>query len=782
MPVFSSLRVRLVGTVLLGITPALICLHYYPSPWVGLFVGLLALAAAWIGVEFFIVRQAEILRAAARKLAAGDFQARVAPGIDHSELGQVARAFDELAATLELRGKERDQDEQRLMNRAMQQAALAALGQFALASDDLGVLLNQTVAFIGQTLEVEYCEILELQPGGATLLMRAGAGWREDYVGNLTIASDSDTLAGCTLTSGEPVVIADLSTEKRYKATEHLSAQGVVSAASVAIASPERTYGVLSVYSAKPRIFNGDDVQFLLAIANSIASEVDRLRAHAELQKMADFVRLSPNPAFEISEDGRISYSNEAAFKLAAALNKTQAREILPSNYADIVRACLESGQTVVRQEEIGGHTLSWRFHPVGGGSVAHIYGEDITERLSLEAQVRQSQKIESVGQLASGVAHDFNNMLAIIHGHVGMLLARPNLPPEQIGSLQAVFFAADRAAGLTRQLLMFSRKSVLQAAPLDLREVVSNMLKMLKRLIGESVEVEFKPPAEIPFIQGDTGMLEQVVMNLSINARDAIGGAGKLTISVFAITVSDADTKRHPEARAGSFVCLGIADTGCGMDDATLARIFEPFFTTKEAGKGTGLGLATVHGIVKQHGGWIEVASAVGKGTTFTVFLPASERMATAPRRPEIPGGEVRGGAETVLVVEDEPVLLNLAGVILQDCGYRVVEAGSGVQALEIWERKGAEIDLLVTDIVMPMGITGLQLARELQLRKPKLKVVFTSGYGVGSMDREFIKQTGGTFLQKPYSRYALAKTVRECLDAPSRNVEQKVANERSI
>jgi two-component system cell cycle sensor histidine kinase/response regulator CckA len=392
---------------------------------------------------------------------------------------------------------------------------------------------------------------------------------------------------------------------------------------------------------------------------------------------------------------------------------------------------------------------------------------QDTTDQLNLEAQLRQSQKMESIGQLAAGVAHDFNNMLTVIQGHAGILMARPNLPPQMFDSAQAVYFASERAAGLTRQLLMFSRKNVMQRKLLDLREVVGNMTKMLKRLLGETITLEFNPPKEVPVVYGDTGMMEQVIMNLSVNARDAMPGGGKLVINVDPVEIADAYVQTHPEARPGNFVCLRVTDTGVGMDTTIINRIFEPFFTTKEVGKGTGLGLATVYGIVKQHDGWIEVTSAVGKGSTFNVFLPASDQAAQSGKTGTDPMAFVRGGTETVLVVEDEPVLRDMAHVILEELGYRILGASTGNEALAVWEKHEGKVALLLTDVVMPEGMSGVELAEKLLTRKPALKVVFTSGYTVDEMSEEFLAKTGARFLQKPYTRTTLARAVRQALDS---------------
>jgi CheY-like chemotaxis protein len=375
---------------------------------------------------------------------------------------------------------------------------------------------------------------------------------------------------------------------------------------------------------------------------------------------------------------------------------------------------------------------------------------------------------MESVGQLAAGVAHDFNNMLTIIQGHAGMLMAKPTLPAEFQESAQAVYFAAERAASLTRQLLMFSRKNVMQPMPLDLREVVAHVSKMLQRLLGEDIALELDAPPYISLVQGDTGMIEQILMNLAVNARDAMPRGGTLAISTSTVTIDEAYAQVQPEARPGLFVWLRVSDTGCGMDEATMQRIFEPFFTTKEVGKGTGLGLATVYGIVKQHGGWIEVASEVGKGTSFNVFFPATGEPIVGLQAETTEAVEaVRGGKETILVVEDEPVLRDLAHVILRDCGYEVLEAGTGSEALRVWNTRQGEVDLLLTDMVMPDGMSGMELAQRLRDAHPELKIIFASGYSMEELDTGFVREGHALFLQKPYTHVTLPKAVRECLDA---------------
>jgi signal transduction histidine kinase/HAMP domain-containing protein len=775
---FTSLRVRLVATVFLAIAPAGVLMYYFDQhyfsrygthlPLMGFTLALVALAAAWYGGERFVLRKVRILSRATRQLAEGDLSGRTGLASDRSELGELARTFDAMAGSLQERVKEREEAERILLNRSFQQTVVGALGQFAMVSNDIGALLNQAVMLAAQTLEVEQCHILELQPGGKFLLLRAGVGWKSGAVGKIVIPADPKTEAGFTLTAGEPVIIDDLTRETRFKASTLLQDHGVVSGVSVAISGHGQAFGLLGAHTARRRTFTEDDVHFLFSLATVLAMAVERIRAETELQKLAAFAQLNPNAAMELTVGGAISYHNDAAQRLAASLGQAHPGAVLPEQIHEVVSQCLETGRSLLNLEtQVAGRILSWSFHPVATGQAIHGYVEDITDRLNLEAQLRQMQKMESIGQLAAGVAHDFNNLLTVIQGHSGIALSKPGLPPALLESLQAIYFAAERAASLTRQLLMFSRKNVMRPAPLDLRECVTNMSKMLKRVLGEPVNLVFQPPAAIPFIQGDAGMIEQVIMNLAVNARDAMPHGGTLTIDVSPVQVDEAYVQSRPEARPGAFVTLRVSDTGLGMDSATMSRIFEPFFTTKEVGKGTGLGLATVYGIVKQHEGWIEVASQPGQGSTFMVYFPASAEAAKAEVAEGVPSATVQGGHETILVVEDETVLRDMAHLILQDCGYSVLAAGSGAEALQVWERHRGSIDLLLTDMVMPGGMSGRELAGRLLAEHPSTRVIFTSGYNVEETNTDFFRRRGAFFLQKPYTRNTLTKVVRDCLDS---------------
>jgi PAS domain S-box-containing protein len=388
----------------------------------------------------------------------------------------------------------------------------------------------------------------------------------------------------------------------------------------------------------------------------------------------------------------------------------------------------------------------------------------DVTTQRRLEEQLRQSQKMEAIGQLAGGVAHDFNNILTVIHGHASLLLTS-DLDDTGARSAQQITQAAERAAGLTRQLLAFSRRQLIQPRRLDMNKIVGNTTDMLGRLLGEDVTLQLSYSAAPAIVEADAGMMEQVLLNLAVNARDAMPRGGQLVVKISVVDVNETHVRRHPEAREGSFVCVSKSDTGCGIAPENLPRIFEPFFTTKEVGKGTGLGLATVYGIVKQHQGWIEVDSAVGKGSTFRFYIPyaGSDVIETEKPTTQI---TVRGGTETILLVEDEKPVRELVARVLQKYGYAVLQAATGADALDVWRANKTKINLLLTDLVMPGSMNGRELAEKIWIEMPGLKVIFTSGYSADIVGKDFKLEPEVNFLQKPYQPQTLALTVRRCLD----------------
>jgi two-component system, cell cycle sensor histidine kinase and response regulator CckA len=405
------------------------------------------------------------------------------------------------------------------------------------------------------------------------------------------------------------------------------------------------------------------------------------------------------------------------------------------------------------------------------------IVNRDITERKHLEEQFRQSQKMEAIGRLSGGVAHDFNNLLGVIIGYGELVQEGTAANAPLRPCVDEMLKAAHRAASLTRQLLAFSRQQVMDPRILDLNVAVRDMEKMLKRLIGEDVRLNTKLDPALARIKADPGQIEQVLMNLAVNARDAMPNGGELKLETSNFYIDEAFAKRYPyPVLTGEYVMFTVSDSGVGMEPSTRARIFEPFFTTKEKGKGTGLGLSTVYGVVKQSGGYIEVQSELGAGACFKIFLPKVEDAADAQRT----SGDSRvsaTGTETILLVEDEAALRNLTGQLLRGCGYKVLEAQAGPEALELSRHHKHEIDLLLTDVVMP-SMSGRVLADKIAEERPETRVLFMSGYTGQTVGQHGVLAEGSLFLPKPFTREALANKVREALDSGRVNAAVEACN----
>jgi PAS domain S-box-containing protein len=391
--------------------------------------------------------------------------------------------------------------------------------------------------------------------------------------------------------------------------------------------------------------------------------------------------------------------------------------------------------------------------------------GQDITERKSLETSLLQARKMESIGRLAGGVAHDFNNLLTVINGYSALMLGNLRDGDPSRASLQEIHKAGERAARLTAQLLAFSRRQVLEPKVLDLNQLVAGMQSMLARLVGEDVVVHVLLKAEAAFVCADPTQLEQALMNLAVNSRDAMPRGGKLLIETAGVERDESYAQSHAEAHVGRFIMLAVSDNGEGMDEETRRNIFEPFFTTKEVGKGTGLGLSMVYGIVEQSGGSVEVYSEPGRGTTFKIYLPRVGPEAAQDERKE--GGPALEGTETVLVVEDQAGVREYAATVLGSYGYQVLKAEDAGTALAICERE--RMSLVLTDVVMP-GMSGRELGDQLQVRYPGMKVLYMSGYTDEAIARHGVLWDGAQFIQKPFSPTQLAAKVREVLGPPSR------------
>jgi len=432
----------------------------------------------------------------------------------------------------------------------------------------------------------------------------------------------------------------------------------------------------------------------------------------------------------------------------------------------------LQDGQIheATRQAAGAGAERSYRivsspvFNTSGEVAAAIELVEDITERLSLESQLRQAQKMEAVGRLAGGVAHDFNNMLGVIIGNAELALGQSDSTQPLFGILQEIRKAAWRSADLTRQLLAFARKQTIAPRVLDLNETVGGMLKMLRRLIGEDIDLAWLPGPGVCQVKMDPAQIDQILANLCVNARDAISGVGKITIETNAVSFDGAYRSDLTGVMPGEYVMLAVSDDGCGMDKETLGKLFEPFFTTKEVGKGTGLGLATVYGIVKQNNGFIDVYSEPGHGTSFKIYLPrhAAKTEQIPEERPAVPASKAH---ETLLLVEDEPAILDMTKHVLEGFGYRVLGALTPAEAIRMAKEHAGKIHLLMTDMVMP-EMNGRDLAKNIASLCPGIRHVFMSGYTDSVVARHGVLEEGVNYIQKPFSMQTLAAKVREVLD----------------
>ncbi|MFN2533559.1 MAG: ATP-binding protein, partial [Pyrinomonadaceae bacterium] len=415
---------------------------------------------------------------------------------------------------------------------------------------------------------------------------------------------------------------------------------------------------------------------------------------------------------------------------------------------------------------EIISHSLIF-----AGRNAKLVLAHDVTERRraqdalkETEEQLRQSQKLEGVGQLAGGIAHDFNNLLTVITGFCSLAMRGLQAEDPLLANLEEIKKAGDRAASLTRQLLAFSRKQVLQPKILNLDTVVSDMEKMLQRIIGENIDLRAALEPSLGSVKADPGQIEQIILNLVVNARDSMPNGGKLTIETDNVYLDEEYVRNHVGAQTGPHVMLAVSDTGLGMDHDTQARIFEPFFTTKGLGKGTGLGLSTVYGIVKQSGGNIWVYSEVGRGTTFKIYLPRFDEGTQEYKRQSVSDELVRG-TETILLVEDEEMLRRLARQTLSMYGYHVLEAANGNEAISLAKRYADTIHLLLTDVIMP-GLSGREVADKILEMRPEIRVVFMSGYTDDAIVHQGVLEESATFIQKPFLPDSLSRKMREVLD----------------
>jgi two-component system, cell cycle sensor histidine kinase and response regulator CckA len=517
-----------------------------------------------------------------------------------------------------------------------------------------------------------------------------------------------------------------------------------------------------------------------ILVTAAIRDITERKRHEYDLSRLAAVVESSHDAIIGLTAEGIVltwNHGAERIFRYSAEEAIGQSiRFLYPADHSEESPTLLERvqrGEAVepldavrVRKDGTQVH-ISLTLSPIkdSDGRVVGVssVARDVTHGKNLEAMLRQAQKMEAVGRLAGGVAHDFNNLLGVILGYTGLLLDPMSPDDPQRKSIDEIQKAGVRAALLTRQLLAFSRKQVLQPKVLDLNTVVADTEKLLQRLIGEDIELVVVLKPALGRIEADAGQLEQIIMNLAVNARDAMQPGGRITIETSNVEVDEEYAAQHPATHSGPHVMLSVTDTGCGMDSKTKAHMFEPFFTTKEFGKGTGLGLSTVYGIVKQSGGSIWVYSEVGIGTTFKIYLPCVDPVREIASTND-KSGKVARGSETILVVEDEKALLEVTHRSLEAAGYAILAAPSPADAIRISGSYEGPIHLMVTDVIMP-GMSGAELASRLSASRPEMKVLFVSGYTDDTIVRHGVLEPGLAFLQKPFSPRTLARKVGEVL-----------------
>jgi two-component system cell cycle sensor histidine kinase/response regulator CckA len=542
---------------------------------------------------------------------------------------------------------------------------------------------------------------------------------------------------------------------------------------------------VLKSYSSNTR-FHERDKDILALVAQQLAAAIDRKRNEQALRRSEvryrSLVQTAVYGIYRSSVEGQFLDVNPA---LIGMLGYNDALEVLaldpqkdvfvdPTEYARLVDEFRRSGRMdgfEVRWKRKDGASITVRIsgRAVAGGDepsdVLEAIAEDITERRVLEDQFRQSQKMEAVGRLAGGIAHDFNNLLMVISGYTEVLLYHLSPGHPLHAKAEAIQQASDRATTLTRQLLAFSRKQLLELKVIDVNAIVADMERLLRPLIGEDVELTTSLAPNIGCTRADAGQLEQVIMNLVVNAKDAISGGGKICIRTASVTLDDSYRPENTFIKQGPYVMISVSDNGHGMDRETQARIFEPFFTTKEKGKGTGLGLSTVYGIIKQSGGYVFVQSELGRGTVFTIYFPRVDEPSEAHGATPV-SLSAAGGSETILLVEDEDSVRQLVRETLESRGYRVLEAENGNAGLAVAASHPDAIHLVITDVVMP-GLSGHELVEQLRPVRPDIKVLYLSGYAQDAFPAGS-SEAQKTFLQKPFTLQSLARKVREVLGAP--------------
>jgi two-component system, cell cycle sensor histidine kinase and response regulator CckA len=683
---------------------------------------------------------------------------------------------------------DRKRTEEALHARTRQQAAVARLGQMALTSRAATGLMQEAAALVAETLEVDASAVLELLPRRQAFVLKAGVGWSGEVVGAHLMPAGTASQAGYALLTDGPVIAPDLLRETRFTTAALPRERNMASGLSVLLPGRQGPLGVLEVYTSGPRQFTENDVHFLESMATVIASAVERQQAEDDVNR---FFALSLEMMAIMDYDGRCRQLNPAWEKtLGVSLDELKADSLIRFAHPDDAprlrleweRLC-STGEAVdfegrFRCLDGSYRSLVWSCRSDPERKLVHAAVRDMTEHRRLEERLLHSQKMDAIGQLAGGVAHDFNNLLGVITGYGDLLMRDMSREDPRCRRVEEIRKAADRAASLTRQLLAFGRKQVLQPKRLDLNAVVANIERMLQRLIGEHIQLVTAYDRALDAVKADQGQIEQVIVNLAVNARDAMPEGGRLILETANVEVGAEQAGGVPGARPGRYALLSVSDTGHGMEAEVLAHVFEPFFTTKAPGKGTGLGLATVYGIVQQSGGYVTAWSEPGRGATFQIFLPRVEagEEATAPRAaPDTP----TTGQETVLVAEDEPALRAIIRETLQSGGYTVLTAADAEEAIALARQHAGPIDIVLSDVVMPR-MSGWEAARRIRAERPSVKLLFMSGYTEDALGRPELVAGARELLLKPFTADVLLRRLRDVLDGPSPAREARSRDDR--
>ena len=588
-----------------------------------------------------------------------------------------------------------------------QQEVLAKFGELALRSESLDDILTEACRLVGEALGTDLAKVMELQQDGITLLVRAGVGWKADVVGQVTVQAVKGSSEGFALSTGEPVISDDIDTETRFEYADFIKDNGVKAIVSVIIlgADDKPPFGILQVDSRKPRHFGMRDTRFLRGYANLIAAAVDRLQVAQQMRT---------------------------------------------------AQAALQASETALKRSN---ETLEERVT-----ERTQAFEAEQMHRQAAEEKLRQSQKMEAIGQLTGGIAHDFNNLLTGIMGSLDIIRRRMSAgrTDDIPRFMDAASTSAQRAAALTHRLLAFARRQSLDTRPCDVNALIASLDDMLRRTLGEQVRLEISLAAGLWSALTDANQFENALLNLAINARDAMADGGKLCIETANSCLSDIDVLADEDVSPGSYVMICVTDTGSGMTAEVIAKAFDPFFTTKPLGLGTGLGLSMIYGFAKQSGGHVRIESEVGRGTAVKLYLPRAEVdevLASDPSSPQTPRGE----GETVLVVEDDPTVRLLVVEVLDELGYLHVEAADSREAMLVL-RSEQLIDLMVSDVGLP-GMNGRRLAELARETRPTLRVLFVTAYTESATARAEFLAPGMNLLIKPFTLDVLGTKIREMI-----------------